>query len=187
MTVFGGLVTFLFVASGDTPKVPYQTRLDVFMLFSFLNVAVMLIIHGALYYWRECDIQDFLDEQQSGGSSDDADKGSAGTKRVAPGADVEMAEQPAGGRQYVNDPANPSSPSAGSSAVSAAAAVRKLDKWYLRKNQRQEWSLKGWWGGLHYTRKVDAIAIPLMAAVYTIGTAIILGRPLDDPPNIHVP
>ena len=139
MTVFGGLVTFLFVASGDTPKVPYQTRLDVFMLFSFLNVAVMLVIHGALYYWRECDIEDFLAEQQSGGG--DEQQGSGGTKSVAPGADVEMAEQrqQSGGssRQYVNDPSGSSSPSAqGSSAVSAAAAVRKLDKWYLRKNQR---------------------------------------------------
>ena len=187
MTVFGGLVTFLFVASGDTPKVPYQTRLDVFMLFSFLNVAVMLVIHGALYYWRECDIEDFLAEQQSGGG--DEQQGSAGTKSVAPGADVEMAEQQgASSRHYVNDPSNPSSPSMhGSSAVSAAAAVRKLDKWYLRKNQRQEWSLRGWWGGLHYTRKVDAIAIPLMATIYTVGTAIILGRPLDNPPDIREP
>ena len=47
LQVFAGLITFLFVASADVPKIPYQTRLDVFMNFSFFMVAVMLMIHGA--------------------------------------------------------------------------------------------------------------------------------------------
>ena len=42
LSSFAGLVTFLFVASGDVPKVPYQTRLDTFMTFSFVGVAPML-------------------------------------------------------------------------------------------------------------------------------------------------
>lgn len=55
--MFSGLITFLFVASGDTPKVPYQTRLDLFMMFSFVIVAVIMFIHGALYYFREQGFQ----------------------------------------------------------------------------------------------------------------------------------
>ena len=35
LQVFTGLISFLFVTSADTPKLPYQTRLDLFMMFSF--------------------------------------------------------------------------------------------------------------------------------------------------------
>ena len=41
LQVFTGLISFLFVASGDTPKLPYQTRLDVFMLFLFVLVSIL--------------------------------------------------------------------------------------------------------------------------------------------------
>jgi hypothetical protein len=41
LSSFLGLVTFLFVASGDTPKVPYQTRLDVFMTFSLSDTLAL--------------------------------------------------------------------------------------------------------------------------------------------------
>ena len=41
LQVFTGLISFLFVASGDTPKLPYQTRLDVFMPFSFVLVSIL--------------------------------------------------------------------------------------------------------------------------------------------------
>lgn len=53
LQVFTGLISFLFVAGGDTPKLPYQTRLDVFMLFSFCIVGLIMFIHGVLYYFRE--------------------------------------------------------------------------------------------------------------------------------------
>ena len=53
LQVFTGLISFLFVAGGDTPKLPYQTRLDVFMLFSFCIVGFIMFIHGVLYYFRE--------------------------------------------------------------------------------------------------------------------------------------
>jgi hypothetical protein len=53
LQVFTGLISFLFVAGGDTPKLPYQTRLDLFMMFSFCLVAFIMFIHGVLYYFRE--------------------------------------------------------------------------------------------------------------------------------------
>ena len=53
LQVFTGLISFLFVAGGDTPKLPYQTRLDVFMLFSFVLVGLIMFVHGLLYYFRE--------------------------------------------------------------------------------------------------------------------------------------
>jgi len=63
LQVFTGLITFLFVASSDTPKVPYQTRLDVFMMFSFLIVALIMFLHGVLYYFREQGFQGEKEER----------------------------------------------------------------------------------------------------------------------------
>jgi hypothetical protein len=75
LQVFSGLITFLFVASADVPKVPYQTRLDSFMNFSFFIVAIIMFVHGGLYYFRESD----QDEEE------DAENKKKGTK-VAPTA-----------------------------------------------------------------------------------------------------
>jgi hypothetical protein len=43
-------VVFCFA---PVPHVPYQTRLDDFITFSFLITALILIIHGSLYFLRE--------------------------------------------------------------------------------------------------------------------------------------
>src|SRR5690606_32506941 len=61
LSCFGGIVTYLFVANEDVPKVPYQTRLDVFMMWSFFVVAFCLFAHGTLYFWRECDVEEELE------------------------------------------------------------------------------------------------------------------------------
>jgi len=185
LSSFAGLVTFLFVASGDVPKVPYQTRLDVFMTFSFICVAVMLVLHAMLYYWRECDIEEFLAEKHEGrflGHGNDEREAqqkrqSMSSNKISPNpassADIELASPSASGRAYVN------APSAGGAEEvqkGRVAGVNPLDYWYLRKSPRDNFSLKRWWNGLHFTRKWDAVIIPTMLCVYTIGVAIILGR-----------
>jgi len=218
LSSFLGLVTFLFVASGDTPKVPYQTRLDVFMNFSLSDthlrcgtqtichggcfagfstrslfflwfvcvpsppcsicVAVMLFIHGGLYYWREVDVETWLEERHAGrftGHGDDeaiarasvVDIGKmpghgrpgSGSSRIMPNpvaevgvksADIEMA---------------PSSPSlvAGRVYINEPRVepprthgdpfVNPMDHWYLRKSPRKNFEWGRWWRGLHLTRK----------------------------------
>jgi len=53
LTVFLALISFVFVASQDLPKVPYLTRIDKFSFLSFLLVAVMMFIHSGQYLFRE--------------------------------------------------------------------------------------------------------------------------------------
>lgn len=185
LQIFAGLITFLFVAGGDTPKVPYQTRLDLFMLWSFFNVAVILFIHGTVYYWRECDIEDILEEREKleceirekhkakFHMNQDVEMAVAGTGDAA--ASSSSPASPS--RVYVNDPAG----AAAAKAHDKAAAPS--DKWKLREDPWSEWTFPKWFRGLHVTRKVDAISIPVMAIMYSIGTAVILGRPAsyEDP------
>jgi len=203
LSSFLGLVTFLFVASGDTPKVPYQTRLDVFMNFSFICVAVMLFIHGGLYYWREVDVETWLEERHAGrftGHGDDEaiarasvvdigkmpGHGRPGSgSRIMPNpvadvggksADIEMAPSSpslVAGRVYINEPRVDPPRTHGD------PFVNPMDYWYLRKSPRKNFEWGRWWRGLHLTRKWDAIVIPVMFIVYSVGTAIILGRAVD--------
>jgi hypothetical protein len=217
LSSFLGLVTFLFVASGDTPKVPYQTRLDVFMVFSlsdtlapwctddlpwgvfcwFLNplvvllvvvcvpspplsvcVAVMLFIHGGLYYWREVDVETWLEERHAGrftGHGDDeaiarasvVDIGKmpghgrpgSGSSRIMPNPVAE------GGVKSADIEMAPSSPSLASGRVyineprvdpprtHGDPFVNPMDYWYLRKSPRKNFEWGRWWRGLHLTRK----------------------------------
>jgi len=189
LQVFAGLVTFLFVASGDVPKVPYQTRLDVFMTFSFICVAVMLVLHAVLYYWRECDVEEFLEEKHEGryvGHGNDErveaqKRHSTSSNKISPNpassGDIELASPSSAGRAYVN------APSVAAEPKGRVAGVNPLDYWYLRKSAGVNFTIKRWWNGLHYTRKWDAMIMPVMMIVYTVGVAIILGRSV---PEQHV-
>lgn len=182
LQIFAGLVTFLFVASGDTPKVPYQTRLDLFMMWSFFNVALMLIIHASLYFWRECDIEEMLEEREKQ-SVEAKMKKMRGSRSGEFLPEVEMGGvSPASpsARVYVNEP----TPKV--MDVESAEPSHSMDdtshptKWRLRQDNWKNFTLRKWFNGLHFTRKGDAIAMPTLAIIYSIGTAVIFGRPILD-------
>jgi len=52
LTIFLALISFLFVAGTSIPKVAYQTRLDLFMDFSFIVVFLLVIAHVVVYTVR---------------------------------------------------------------------------------------------------------------------------------------
>jgi hypothetical protein len=62
LATFAGLITYLFVITQDSPRVPYSTRLDSFMAFSFYITAIMFFIHGFLYLF--CQVEDEQENQQ---------------------------------------------------------------------------------------------------------------------------
>jgi len=53
LTCFLALISFVFVASSDLPKVAYLTRIDKFCFVSFLFVAMMMFVHAIQYMFRE--------------------------------------------------------------------------------------------------------------------------------------
>lgn len=177
LQTFAGLVTFLFVASGDTPKVPYQTRLDLFMLFSFFNVAFMLVVHSVLYYWRECDIEELLAEREAAMKEqlDQLHKhihpnefGSHGPNEIELGVTSPSQVE----RVYVNhEPVNVISSPSKNSSKKVPSPI-----WRIRHDQWADFTIRKWFWGLHLTRRVDAIIMPFLLIVYSIGSAVILGR-----------
>jgi hypothetical protein len=178
LSIFAGLVTFLFVASGDTPKVPYQTRLDLFMLWSFFNVAFMLVIHGTLYWWRECDIEDLLEEREKKRAEEQEKILQEIASSAGAGAEIELgvaspsAAATGGARVYVNDP---------SMKPNHAPAEEKVPTtWRLHEDDWSDFTIRKWFNGLHLTRKVDAIVMPVMVCIYSIGSAVILGRAVQE-------
>lgn len=206
LQIFAGLITFLFVASGDTPKVPYQTRLDLFMLWSFMNVALMLFIHGTLYWWRECDVEDLLKERDEEkikahreksmgrGSGLGAGVGKTASIMPQPHADdnsVEMGVASPSVHHVVSSPASPSArvyvndhevAPPGPAAAGGAAGADVEDPWWrVRYHEWTSWNLVKWFQGLHLTRKWDAVCIPGLMIIYSVGAAVILGREVHKP------
>jgi hypothetical protein len=55
LSVYAAIVGYLFVLGEDVPKVPYQTRLDVFMLFSFF--IAMICVFGKIQKHNNNDKQ----------------------------------------------------------------------------------------------------------------------------------
>jgi len=52
LTIFLGLISFVFVSTQDIPKVAYNTRIDVFTAWSYFLVFFMSLSHGVLYFYR---------------------------------------------------------------------------------------------------------------------------------------
>jgi hypothetical protein len=138
----------------------------------------MLFIHGGLYYWREVDVDTWLEERHAGrftGHGDDeaiarasvVDIGKmpghgrpgSGSSRIMPNpvadvgvksADIEMA------------PASPSlaagrvyinEPRVDPPRTHGDPFVNPMDYWYLRKSPNKNFEWGRWWRGLHLTRK----------------------------------
>lgn len=53
LTVFLALVSFTFITGSDVPKVAYQTRIDVFITFSFFTTFFMMLEHSVNYLYNE--------------------------------------------------------------------------------------------------------------------------------------
>eukprot|EP00762_Andalucia_godoyi_P003736 ANDGO_08587.mRNA.1 Cys-loop ligand-gated ion channel len=56
LTVFLAIISYMFIASQDLPKVAYQTRIDSFMTLSFLTVFSCMFVHACnylLFYYHE--------------------------------------------------------------------------------------------------------------------------------------
>jgi hypothetical protein len=173
-----------FVASGDVPHIPYQTRLDTFMNFSFFMVAVILFIHGSLYYFREDD----EDEDEKEGSKKEGETPKHVSREVsARPVQIDMSkvvqDQGSNGNNpvYVNSPPEdishlvvvssgrrPSNPSHKPSAVHSIEGTNNPP--------RRHWLVE-WYAGLVWTRKNDVVWIVVLILTYTIGVAIILGAP----------
>jgi hypothetical protein len=144
--VFCGLITYLFVAAGDVPKVPYQTRLDLFMMFSFFVVAACLFLHGLLYFWRESDLEEDEDEEEH-----EKEKGNEEEKEKEKDVGQSKDDEP--------------------------------PVWRIREYPRGPFSFSAWFNGLHFTRKWEAFLIPGLMIIYSIGVAVIFGRPVSDLPT----
>lgn len=77
ISVYGGLVAFLFVTTADVPKVAYQTRLDVFLAFCFFMVFIIMFYNGLIYFFRE---RDEPEEEESDAQSPSISKKSSPPK-----------------------------------------------------------------------------------------------------------
>lgn len=53
ITVFLALINFMFVTGNSLPKVPYLTRVDAFLSWSFFTVFLMALQHAIGYLYRE--------------------------------------------------------------------------------------------------------------------------------------
>jgi hypothetical protein len=58
LTVFLALISFVFVAGGDLPKIPYQTRIDNFFSWSFFIVFFEMLLNAVMYMYRADDDED---------------------------------------------------------------------------------------------------------------------------------
>jgi len=176
LQVFAGLITYLFVAAGDTPKVPYQTRLDLFMMYSFFVVAAILFTHGTLYYFRE-------PEHEEGGE-DEHDEQKSAKKAEGSHRSSKVADAPAASDHQIRVGStevelSPSAPPRKES-YHANKGVRPHPK--VKPDGTYHWiadfsSIPAWYHSLVYTRQIDVIAVPTFCLVYAIGVAFIFGRP----------
>jgi hypothetical protein len=259
LQVFTGLISFLFVASGDTPKLPYQTRLDVFMVFSFFIVGFIMFLHGILYYFREQGFtgkkekklevlerrkrKEFLQNRRGISAFASAARRVGNPKTApAPAGDPFAAAVPAS--HYINSPMNTignvqmappyaqsahhparfgfaravaatmpggiPSPSAGAASSESMHVYPTSDSnpsaiyqhgshlkgshehehdsdddtehagWEIRLNDCSTFSFTEWFAALACTRKWDAVLVPTLFLLYTVGCAVILGRPHSD-------
>jgi len=64
LLVFLGLITFEFIASSSLPLVPYQTRIDQFMSWSFLLVAISMFVHAIMYMYRPSEEEEEEEEEE---------------------------------------------------------------------------------------------------------------------------
>jgi hypothetical protein len=154
------------------------------MLWSFFNVAFILFIHGTLYCWREDAVEDVLEEKEK---DQEEQRASGNGHAYAGDAGIEMQQRPSGSsaRVYVNHPASPSAFDATTPTKAAfgehAPHRAKADdhSWRVREHPWSEFGLGKWWSGLVLTRKWDAAMMPILAIIYSVGVAVILGRPVS--------
>ena len=173
LQVFAGLITFLFVASQDTPKVPYQTRLDLFMLFCFFVVGLIMFIHSTLYYWREADLEEAEEEKKEDQAIDEYNKRAVQHNKEL----FEKREHDAIELGQVNGSISPSgtTPAAAVAVPPPKEGTGADDVWKIRSKERPNFTVRRWFRGLLFTRKFDAFFVPFLMVGFSIGVAVILG------------
>jgi len=157
------------------------------MNFSFFAVALMLFLHGSLYYFRESeDVQEALDaaaEEDEKKRSQGGEAGAAGAVHRGPikdaargdgGFDAPVPTDAAD--EVVVKPATGIEPMEIHSVAMPARHAEVPSSSELGCLQR----VRRWWHRLVPTRKHDVVWIVLLTIGYTIGVAIILGRPADE-------
>jgi hypothetical protein len=190
LSVFLGIVSFLFIASQDLPKVAYSTRIDSFMSLSFSMVFILMLVHSLnyLFFWKLSLREEHLDHkmnikeksEEAGkvvdniSDDDETDKKKKSRKAVT----ETMVENLQGEGQEPNNKEgddiveNSEAKDVESGTDTAVSyALKTLLRIYGIKKKKHR-----------ITRLADGAAIIVLAIVYTVATAVILrGKETEDP------
>jgi hypothetical protein len=193
LSVFLGIISFLFIASQDLPKVAYQTRIDSFMSLSFSVVFVIMLVHSLNYlvFWklnlREEHLEAKINIKEKEEEAGEVSEISPSAVTDASGSDApSVAPSPYNGQlpPLKNVAPAKADPKADSGAVNhefddveqntdsaVSYALKTLLQMYGIKKKKHR-----------ITRFADVTAIIALAIVYTIATAVILrGKETSNP------